>query len=157
MWFYKQKENNFKKLAKIILYILLFTIFCFFSRVKMASIQEFLFMELNSEREVKIQDKEKRKKELTYSVYLIYAIIPIIYMLGKILSYLFFMVKSCSSNLLLIHGQIVSKKNSIELEYISTFLDLSFIKNSRILLYMIDMIMKMLNLWNANLFFLPLI
>ena len=86
--------------------------FCSFPRVKMASIQEFLFMELNSEREVKMQDKEKRRKGLTHSVYLIYTIILIVYMLGKVLSHLFFMVESCSSNLLLIYRQIMSKKNS---------------------------------------------
>ena len=59
----------------------------------MTSIQEFLFVELNLEREMKMQDKEKKKKEFTHSVYLIYAIIPIIYILGKILSHLSFMVK----------------------------------------------------------------
>ena len=112
MWFYEQEKNNFEELAKTIFYILLFTMFCSFPRVKMASIQEFLFMELNSEREVKMQDKEKRRKGLTHSVYLIYTIILIVYMLGKVLSHLFFMVESCSSNLLLIYGQIMSKKNS---------------------------------------------
>jgi len=112
MWFYEQEKNNFEELAKTIFYILLFTMFCSFPRVKMASIQEFLFMELNSEREVKMQDKEKGRKGLTHSVYLIYTIILIVYMLGKVLSHLFFMVESCSSNLLLIYGQIMSKKNS---------------------------------------------
>jgi len=112
MWFYEQEKNNFEELAKTIFYILLFTMFCSFPRVKMASIQEFLFMELNSEREVKMQDKEKRRKGLTHSVYLIYTIILIVYMLGKVLSHLFFMVESCSSNLLLIYRQIMSKKNS---------------------------------------------
>jgi len=112
MWFYEQEKNNFEELAKTIFYILLFTMFCSFPRVKMASIQEFLFMELNSEREVKMQDKEKERKGLTHSVYLIYTIILIVYMLGKVLSHLFFIVESCSSNLLLIYGQIMSKKNS---------------------------------------------
>ena len=112
MWFYEQEKNNFEELAKTIFYILLFTMFCSFPRVKMASIQEFLFMELNSEREVKMQDKEKGRKGLTHSVYLIYTIILIVYMLGKVLSHLFFMVESCSSNLLLIYRQIMSKKNS---------------------------------------------
>ena len=81
----------------------------------MASIQEFLFLELNSEKEMKIQDKEKKKKGLIHSVYLIYAIMPIIYILGKILSHLSFMVKSYSSNLLLMYRQIINRKNSIRL------------------------------------------
>ena len=136
--------------------MLLFTIFCSFPRVKMTGIQEFLFVELNLEREMKMQDKEKKKKEFTHSVYLIYAIMPIIYILGKILSHLSFMVKSCSSNLVLMHRQIVSKENSTRLVYISILLNLSFIKNFRILLYMIDMIVKMLDLWDTNSFFLPL-
>ena len=93
-----------------------------------------------------MQDKEKRKKKLTHSVYLIYAIISIVYMLGKVLSYLSFIVESCSSNLLLIHGQIVSKENSTRLEHISTLLDLSFIKDFKILLYIIDIMVKILGL-----------
>jgi len=51
MIFYKQKEDNFKELAKTVLHILFFTMFCSFPRVKIAGIQEFLFMELNLERE----------------------------------------------------------------------------------------------------------
>ena len=136
--------------------MLLFTIFCSFPRVKIAGIQEFLFVELNLEREMKMQDKEKKKKEFTHSVYLIYAIIPIIYILGKILSHLSFMVKSYSSNLVLMHRQIISKENSTRLVYISILLNLSFIKNFRILLYMINIIVKMLGLWDTNSFFLPL-
>ena len=136
--------------------MLLFTIFCSFPRVKIAGIQEFLFVELNLEREIKMQDKEKKKKEFTHSVYLIYAIIPIIYILGKILSHLSFMVKSYSSNLVLMHRQIISKENSTRLVYISILLNLSFIKNFRILLYMINIIVKMLGLWDTNSFFLPL-
>ena len=136
--------------------MLLFTIFCSFPRVKIAGIQEFLFVELNLEREIKMQDKEKKKKEFTHSVYLIYAIMPIIYILGKILSHLSFMVKSYSSNLVLMHRQIISKENSTRLVYISILLNLSFIKNFRILLYMINIIVKMLGLWDTNSFFLPL-
>jgi len=136
--------------------MLLFTIFCSFPRVKMTGIQEFLFVELNLEREMKMQDKEKKKKEFTHSVYLIYAIMPIIYILGKILSHLSFMVKSYSSNLVLMHRQIISKENSTRLVYISILLNLSFIKNFRILLYMINIIVKMLGLWDTNSFFLPL-
>ena len=100
--------------------------------------------------------QRKEKKRLTHSMYLIHAIMPIVYMLGKVLSYLSFMVESCSSNLLLMHGQIISKENSTRLEHISTLLDLSFIKDFRMMLYIIDIIVKILDLWDANLFFLSL-
>ena len=100
--------------------------------------------------------QRKEKKRLTHSMYLIHAIMPIVYMLGKVLSYLSFMVESCSSNLLLMHGQIMSKENSTRLEHISTLLDLSFIKDFRMMLYIIDIIVKILDLWDANLFFLSL-
>jgi len=43
------------------------------------------------------------------------------------------------------------------LEYISTLSDLSFIKDFRILLYIINMMVKILGLWDANLFFFSLI
>jgi len=68
MWYYEQEENNFKELAKTVLLMLLFTMFCSFPRVKMASIQESLFVVLNLEREMKMQDKEMERKGLTYSV-----------------------------------------------------------------------------------------
>ena len=51
----------------------------------------------------------------------------------------------------------MSKENSTRLEYISILLDLSFIKDFRMMLYMIDIIVKILDLWDANLFFLSLI
>jgi len=93
--------------------------FCSFPRVKMASIQEFLSMVLNSEKGVKMPDKEKERKELTHNVSLIYATIPIIYTSEMVLSHLSFMVKSCSSNLLLMHGQTVNKGNSTGPEHTS--------------------------------------
>jgi len=63
-------------------------------------------------------------------------------MSGKALNYLFSIVKSCSSNLLLIHGQTVNRENSTGLGHISILSDLSSIRDYRILLYMIDMIVK---------------
>jgi len=90
-------------------------------------------------------------------VYLIHAIMPIVYILEKVLNHLSFVVESCSSNLLLMHGQIISKENSTRLEYISILLDLSFIKDFRMMLYIIDIMVKILGLWDTNLFFLSLI
>ena len=113
MWYYKQEEDNFKESAKTVLLMLLFTMFCSFLRVKMASIQESLFVVLNLEREIKMQDREKERKELAHSVYLIHAIMPIIYMLEKVLNHLSFMVESCFSNLLLMHRQTMNKKTQL--------------------------------------------
>jgi len=126
--------------------MLLFTMFCSFPRVKMASIQESLFMVLNLERGVKIQDKEKEKKGLTHSVCLKHAIMPIVYISGKVLSHLFSIVESCSSNLLLIHRQTMNRENLTGLEHISTLSDQSSTKSYRMLLYMINMMVKILGL-----------
>ena len=62
MQFYKQKEDNFKELTKTVLHMLLFTIFCSFPRVKIASIQEFLFVELNSQRGENARQREEKEK-----------------------------------------------------------------------------------------------
>jgi len=67
------------------------------------------------------------------------------------------MVESCSSSLLLIHGQIVNRENLTGLGHINILLDLSSIRDYRILLCMIGMMEKMLGLWDANSFFLLLI
>jgi len=120
--------------------------FCSFPRVKIASIQESLFVVLNLEREVKIQNREKERKGLAHSVCLIYAIMPIVYISGKVLNHLFSMVESCSSNLLLIHRQTINRENSTELEHISTLSDQSCTKGYRMLPYMIDMMVKILDL-----------
>jgi len=87
--------------------------FCSFLRVKIAGIQESLFVVLNLEREMKMQNREKERKGLTHSVCLIYAIMPIVYMLEKVLNHLSFMVESCFSNLLLMHGQTMNKKTQL--------------------------------------------
>jgi len=81
----------------------------------------------------------------------------IIFMSEMVLSHLSSMVEGCSSSLLLMHGQIVSRENSTGLGHINILLDLSFTKDYRMLLCMIDMIKKILGLWNTNLFFLLLI
>jgi len=77
-------------------------------------------------------------------------------MLEMVLSHLSSMVESSFSSLLLIHGQIVSRGNSTGLEHINILLDLSSTRDYRMLLCMIDMIEKILGLWDANPFFLLL-
>jgi len=114
--------------------------------MKMASIQESLFMVLNLEREMKMQDREKKRKGLTHSVCLIYAIMPIVYMLEKVLNHLFSMMESCFSNLLLMHEQTVNRENSTGLGHISTLSDQSSTRDYRMLLYIIDMMVKILGL-----------
>jgi len=79
---------------------------------------------------------------------------PIVFMSEIVLSHLFSMVESSSSSLLLMHRQIVSRGNSTGLEHINILLDLSSTKNYRMLLCMIDIIEKMLGLWDTNSFFL---
>jgi len=145
-WYYKQEKDNFKESAKTVLLMLLFTMFFFFPRVKIASIQEFLFIILNLEREMKIQDRKKKRKGLAHSVCLIYAIMLIVYISGKVLNYFSSMVENCSSNLLLMHEQTMNRENSTRLGHISILSNLSSTRDFRILLYMIDIMVKMLGL-----------
>jgi len=70
-----------------------------------------------------------------------------------VLSHLSSIVESCFSSLLLMHGQIMSRGNLTGLGHINILLDLSFTKDYRVLLCMIDMMEKMLGLWNTNSFF----
>jgi len=63
------------------------------------------------------------------------------------------MVESYSSSLLLMHRQIVSRGDLTGLGHINILLDLSYIRNFRMLLCMIGIMEKILGLWNANLFF----
>ena len=51
------------------------------------------------------------------------------------------------------HGQIVSRGNSTRLGHINILLDLSSIRDYRMLLCIIGIIEKMLGLWDTNLFF----
>jgi len=74
-----------------------------------------------------------------------------------VLSYLSSMVGSCSSSLLLMHEQIVSREDSTGLEHTNILLDLSSTRDFRMLLYMISIIEKMLSFWDANSFFSLLI
>jgi len=120
----------------------------------MGGIQEFQSMVLNLENKGKMQDKEIEKNVLAYRWCLIPATMPIVFMSEIVLSHLFSMVESSSSSLLLMHRQIVSRGNSTGLEHINILLDLSSTKNYRMLLCMINIIEKMLGLWDTNSFFL---
>jgi len=110
-------------------------------------------MVLNLENEGKIQSKEMERNALAHRWYLIHATMPIIFMSEMVLSHLSSMVKSCSSSLWLMHGQIVSRGNSTRLGHINILLDLSSTRDFRMLLCMIGMMEKILGLWNANSFF----
>jgi len=157
MWYYGQEEDDLNGLARTVLHILLFIMFCCFQRERMGSIQELQSMVLNLENERKIQGKEIRRNVLTHKWCLIYATMPIVFMLEMVLSHLSSIVESYSSSLLLMHGPIMSRGNSTGLEHINILLDLSSTRDFRMLLCMIDMMEKMLGLWDANSFFLLLI
>jgi len=70
-----------------------------------------------------------------------------------VLSHLSSMVESCFSSLLLMYRQIMSRENSTGLGHINILLDLSSIRDYKMLLCMIGMMEKMLDLWDINLFF----
>ena len=108
---------------------------------------------LNLENEGRIQDKEIERNALTHRWCLIHATMSIVFMSEMVLSHLSSIVESCSSSLLLMHRQIVSRRNSTGLGHINILLDLSFTRDYRMLLCMIGMMEKMLGLWDANSFF----
>ena len=58
MWYYEQEEDDLNRLARTVLYMLLFIMFCYFQRGRMGGIQEFQSVVLNLENEEKMQDKE---------------------------------------------------------------------------------------------------
>ena len=122
----------------------------------MGGIQEFQSVVLNLENEGRMQGKEMERNRLAHRWCLIYATMPIVFMLEMVLSHLSSMVESSSSSLLLMHEQIVSRGNLTGLGHINVLLDLSSTRDFRMLLCMIDMMEKILGLWDANLFFLLL-
>ena len=77
----------------------------------------------------------------------------IIFMSEIVLSHLSSMVESYFSSFLLIHRQIVSRGDLTRLGHINILLDLSFTRDYRMLLCMIDIIEKMLGFWGTNSFF----
>jgi len=123
----------------------------------MDGIQEFQSVVLNLENEGRMQGKEMGRNVLAHRWYLIHATMPIVFMSKMVLSHLSSMVESCSSSLWLMHGQIVNRGNSTGLGHINILLDLSSTRDFRMLLCIIDMMEKMLGLWDANSFFLLLI
>jgi len=153
MWYYKQEEDNLNELARIVLHMLLFIMFCYFQRGRMGGIQEFQSMVLNLENKGRMQDKEMERNGLTHRWFLIDVTMPIVFMSEMVLSHLSSMVESCFSSLLLIHGQIVSRGDLTGLGHINILLDLSFTRDYRMLLYMIGIMEKMLGFWGANSFF----
>jgi len=120
----------------------------------MGDIQEFQSMVLNLENERKIQGKEMGRNGLAHRWSLIDVTMPIAFMLEMVLSYLSSILESYSSSLLLMHGQIMSRGNLTGLGHINILLDLSSTGDYRMLLYMIDMMEKMLGLWDINSFFM---
>jgi len=127
--------------------------FCYFQRGRMGGIQEFQSMVLNLENKRRMQDKEMERNRLTHRWFLIDATMSIIFMSEMVLSHLSSMVKSCFSSLLLIHGQIVSRRDLTGLGHINILLDLSFTRDYRMLLCIIGMMEKILGFWGTNLFF----
>ena len=77
----------------------------------MDSIQEFQSMMLNLENKGRIQDKEMERNRLAHRWFLIDATMPIIFILEMVLNYLSSIVESYFSSLLLMHGQIVSRRD----------------------------------------------
>ena len=140
-------------LARTVLLMLLFTMFCCFQRRRIDGIQEFQSVVLNLENEARMQGKEMERNRVTYRWFLTCATMPIVFMSEMVLSHLSFIVESSSSSLLLMHGQIVSRENSTRLGHINILLDLSSIRDYRMLLCMIGMMEKMLGLWDTNSFF----
>jgi len=122
----------------------------------MGDIQEFQSVVLNLENKRRMQGKGMERNGLAHRWCLIHATMPIIFMLEMVLNHLSSIVESSSSSLLLMYRQIVSRENSTGLGHINILLDLSSIRDYRMLLCMISMMEKMLGLWDANSFFLLL-
>jgi len=153
MWYYEQEEDDLNRLARTVLHMLLFIMFCCFQRERMDGIQEFQSVVLNLENKRRIQNKEMERNRLAHRWFLIDATMPIIFISEMVLSHLSSMVESCFSSLLLMHGQIMSRGDLTGLGHINILLDLSFTRDYRMLLCMIDMMEKMLGFWSTNSFF----
>ena len=87
------------ELARIVLHMLLFIMFCYFQRERMGGIQESQSIELNLENEGRMQDKEIEKNKLAHRWSLIDATIPIVFMSEMVLSHLSSMVESIRGHL----------------------------------------------------------
>jgi len=153
MWYYRQEEDDLNRLARIVLHMLLFIMFCYFQRGRMGGIQESQSVVLNLENKGRMQDKEMERNRLTHRWFLIDATMPIIFMLETVLSHLSSMMESSSSSLWLMHGQIVSRGDLTGLGHINILLDLSSTRDFRMLLWIIGIMEKMLGFWDTNSFF----
>ena len=101
-------------------------------------------------------ENRRQRNRLVHRWSLIHATIPIVFMSEMVLSYLSSIAESYFSSLLLMYGQIINRGNSIGLGHINILLDQSSTRDYRMLLYMIDIMEKILGLWDTNLFFLLL-
>jgi len=153
MWYYEQEKDDLNRLARTVLHMLLFIMFCYFQRERMGGIQEFQSVVLNLENKGRMQNKEIKRNRLAHRWFLIDATMPIIFMSEMVLSHLSSMVESCFSSLLLMHRQIVSRGDLTGLGHINILLDLRFTRDYRMLLCMIGMMEKMLGFWGTNSFF----
>ena len=111
MWYYGLEEDDLNGLARTVLHMLLFIMFCCFQRERMGGIQEFQSVVLNLENKGRMQNKEMERNRLAHRWFLIDATMPIVFMLETVLSHLSSIVESSSSSLLLMHEQIVSRGN----------------------------------------------
>jgi len=103
-----------------------------------------------------MKDKEMERNGLAHRWSLIHATMPIVFMSEMVLSHPSFMVESYFSSLLLMHGQTMNRGNLTGLGHINILSDQNSTRDCRMLLCMIDMMEKMLGLWNTNSFFLLL-
>ena len=71
-----------------------------------------------------------------------------------VFSYLSSVVESYSSSLLLMYRQTVNRRNLTGLGHINILSDLSSTRDYRMLLCIIDIMEKIIDLWDINLFFL---
>jgi len=71
-----------------------------------------------------------------------------------VFSYLSSVVESYSSSLLLMYRQTMNRRNLTGLGHINILSDLSSTRDYRMLLCIIDIMEKIIDLWDVNLFFL---
>jgi len=66
MWYYRLEKNDLNGLARTVLHMLLFIMFCCFQRERMGGIQEFQSIVLNLKNERRMQGKEIKRNTLTH-------------------------------------------------------------------------------------------
>ena len=80
MWYYGLEEDDLNRLARTVLHMLLFIMFCCFQRERMGGIQEFQSVVLNLENKKRIQGKKIERNGLAHKWCLIPATMPIVFM-----------------------------------------------------------------------------